>query len=138
MPIGSLSSVNLDDASWSEDLEGQVHKIAESWRVLLVSWSLVQQARISDPLYVSLVFALGQDDKSLWTSNTLREYKKYWQDMFLVDSVALYKGRVVVPRVLPPEVLGALHRAHQGTTGMAFQAQDAVWCLHFGNDLQAI
>ena len=50
----------------------------------------------------------------------------------------MYKGRVVIPRVLRPEVLGAIHRAHQGTTGMALRAQDAVWWPSFGKDLQAV
>jgi hypothetical protein len=58
--------------------------------------------------------------------------------MTVVDGVALYKGRVIVPRVLRPEVLGALHRAHQGTTGMTLRAHDSVWWPQITVDLQAV
>ena len=50
VPVGSLGSVSQEIMSWSLDLEGHVRAIAESRRVLLVSWSLVQQAGISDPM----------------------------------------------------------------------------------------
>ena len=76
--------------------------------------------------YASLLFALSQDDTSPWDSSELSEYKRYRQDMTLVDGIALYKGRIVVPKVLRQEVLGALHCAHQGATGMSLRAQDAV------------
>ena len=47
--------------------------------------------------------------------------------MSQVDGVVLYKGRVVVPVALRRQVLDALHRAHQGVTGMNLRAQDSVW-----------
>ena len=71
----------------------------------------------------SLLYALSQDVDTAWDESIL-EYKHYKNDLSVVNEVVLFRGKVVVTIVLRPEVLGALHLAHQGTTGMLLRAQD--------------
>ena len=63
---------------------------------------------MSDKTHVSLLSALANDDDSSWDAEDLKEYKRFKQDMSVIDGVALYKARLVIPQVLRPEVLGAL------------------------------
>ena len=58
------------------------------------------------------------------------ELRMYWQfrdHLSQVDTVPLYKGRVVVPEQLRAAVLEVLHSAHQGVTGMLLRADSSVW-----------
>ena len=50
----------------------------------------------------------------------------------------LYEGRIVVPEGLRGDVLGALHRAHQGSTGMTLRATKTVWWLGLSVDIRKI
>ena len=93
---------------------------------------------MADKEYAGLLFALGRDDDGALWETELQEYRKFRADLSTVDGVVLYRGRVVVPRVLQPEVLAALHRAHQGTTGMGLRAQESVWWPGYKEDIKRV
>ena len=57
----------------------------------------------------------------------LREFYHHRDHLTQVDGVPLFKNRVVVPIVLRPAALEALHSAHQGVHGMTLRAQNCVW-----------
>ena len=83
-------------------------------------------------------FAVGNDGcEALWDAE-LNEYSRYRADLSTVDEVFFYCSRVVVPRALRPDVLSALHRAHQGTTGMSLRAQESVWWPGCGEDIKRV
>ena len=63
-PVGSLASIDNDNLDWSKDLEGQVRATAEFRKPIIVSWSILQQAGMSDKTHVSLLSALAHDDDS--------------------------------------------------------------------------
>ena len=134
VPPGSLGVITDEVASWSDDVEGQVRATAESRRVLVVSWDVVKTAGVSDKTQSDLLHALTDETDHSWTPES-KDYKRYAKDMSVVDGVPLYKGRVVIPPVLRPEVLRALHRAHQETTGMALRAHESVWWPSFTKEL---
>ena len=48
------------------------------------------------------------------------------EDLYTVDGVTVFKGRVVLPPSLRTECLQALHSAHQGTTMMQSRADMSV------------
>ena len=52
----------------------------------------------------------------------LREYFDHCDHLTQVDGVPLYKVCVIIPSSLRPLVLGTLHSAHQGVTGMTLNA----------------
>ena len=58
--------------------------------------------------------------------------------MTSVDGVVLYKGRVVVPKVLRQQALHLLHLAHQGETGMCLRSHEAMWWPNITSDISQI
>ena len=105
---------------------------------MVTSWLTVCDAGVSDECYSSLLHALQSDtDQHLWNT-TLAPYEKYRKDLTTVDGVVLYKGRVVVPPVLQPQVLHNLHLAHLGTTGMALRTSNSVWWPKISEDIQRV
>ena len=117
----------------SDQLEAQVLATSATRRVLVTSWEDIKTAAISDEVYTELLTALHLDDDT-WPEN-LAEYKRYRKEMSTVDGVVLYKGRVVVPLLLRPQTLQALHSTHQGETGMILRTHEAVWWPNITSDI---
>ena len=90
-----------------------------------MSWKVVPQHGMSDPEYLRLLEAVGTDGDS-W-DRALEPYRWFRDSLTVADGVVLYDGRIVVPVGLCGDVLGALHRAHQGSTGMTLRASTMVW-----------
>ena len=57
----------------------------------------------------------------------VRPYHRYRHGLVIVDGVVCYKDRVVIPADLRTQVLGTLHSAHQGVTGMVNRAEQTVF-----------
>ena len=136
--LGSLGFIADADMEWSGDLVGKVLAIAASRRQLVITWDAVRSAGIADPEYAALLYAVGHDiEDGVWTKE-LADYKRFKDEYTSVDGVVLFRGRVVVPAVLRPDVLAGLHRAHQGVTGMSLRAQDSVWWPRATADIQGV
>ena len=124
--ISVLSYVNSKDQEWSDTLEaGVVAAVVGRVDVKVVSWQVVRQHGMSDPVYLRLLEAVGSDHGS-WDGE-LEQYRRYRDGLSVADGVVLHEGRIVVPEGLRGDVLGALHRAHQGATGMMLRAATTVW-----------
>ena len=132
--LNSLNSVPEPDQILSDKLEAQILATSATRRVLVTSWEDVKLAAISDELYAQLLNALhsNRDD---WP-DTLAEYKRFRNDMTSVDGVVLFKGRIVIPAVLRPQTLQALHSAHQGETSMLLRTNEAVWWPNMSADIK--
>lgn len=135
--LGALGVVVDQDMEWSGTVEGQVLAMASSPGGM-VSWEAVRAAGVAEKEYAGLLFALGHDGQDAMWSSELKDYAKYKVDLTTVDGVVLYRGRVVVPKGLRQEVLAALHRAHQGTTGMGLRAQESVWWPGWSDDVKRV
>ena len=57
----------------------------------------------------------------------LREFYQFRDDMYTVDGVVMYGGRVVIPLSLREECLIALHAAHGGCTAMLSRAECSIF-----------
>ena len=104
--------------------------------VKVVSWQVVRRHGMQDPVYLRLLEAVGTDGGS-W-DGVLDPYRCYRDSLSLADGVVLYEGRIVVPDELHGDVLGALHRAHQGATGMMLRASTTVWWPGISVDISKI
>ena len=123
---------------WSADLEGQVCGTAERRSRMVISWSTLRDAGVSDPEYSDLLYAVTHDaGDEVWDAG-LRSYRASREKFSSVDSVVMYDGRVVVPSVLRGHVLTTLHRTHQGKSGMCLRAQAAVWWPGYTVDIQRV
>merc|ERR1711963_636556 len=57
----------------------------------------------------------------------VKQYKRYLDQMTIIDGVVMIGQRIVIPTTLQPEILKALHAAHQGITMMCQRAADTVF-----------
>ena len=64
------------------------------------------------------------------------EFWQYRHDLSMSNGVILYEGRAVIPKILRPEALSALHAAHQGVTAMSTRAQSSIFWPGISSDIQ--
>lgn len=105
--------VSVKDRLWSEELEAGVAAAVQFGKgVKVVSWELIRSTGMSDREYVSL-FSQLSSGSGQWDPE-LKPYERFKDELSVVDGVALYEGRVVVPGLLREDVLRALQQAHKG------------------------
>ena len=57
----------------------------------------------------------------------LRPYWKLRNELYNIDGITMYDGRIIIPPCLRKEVLECLHSAHQGIVGMKARARSSVF-----------
>ena len=102
----------------------------------IISWTMIQEAGVSDQEYVALLHQVGSGAES-W-DDRLSAYKRFKEQLTTVDGVVIFVRRIVVPTSLRVDVLHALHRAHQGSSSMALRAGDTVWWPGISADLTRV
>ena len=132
--VNNLNSISVHNQQLSDDLEGQVLATSAMRRILVISWKDLREAAMSDKPYADLLHAVHQHNED-WPEQ-LSEYRQFCQLLTTVNGVVLYKGRVVVPSVLRPQALQALHRAHQGETGMRLRTNKSMWWPGINTDIE--
>ena len=97
----------------------------------VTSWNRVYEATQEDALMCKLMEKVyrGFPQTSYDLDPDLRPYFKHQHDLHVVNGVVCYKDRVIVPAKLRPQVLEAIHSAHQGVSGMISRVEDTVWRL---------
>ena len=102
-----------------------------------ISWQEVEEASAADPLMKALKnLLIGglPDEKNVWPPE-LQQYHRHRDHLSTAGPVVLYKGRAVIPSSLHREILEVLHSAHQGVTGMASRATQAVFWPNMQEDI---
>ena len=97
-----------------------------------ITWGRLRDHSAKDPVMEMLCDQISNGfppDKKLLRLE-LREYWQHRESLTQVDSVPLFKDRVIVPKALRDEVLETLHSAHQGVTGMPSQVSGGLESLH--------
>ena len=104
-----------------------------------VTWDRVRHATSSDESMFLLLSIIdeGFPDNRQDLPPSLHEYFQFRKDLFTLDGVILYKERVVIPPSLCPEVLSAIHAAHQGVTSMNLRADASVFWPGITPDITA-
>ena len=104
----------------------------------VVKWETVKltQHFVEEVVKVKEVLASGRTDAAAW-SECHPEFYRVRGELTVVDGVLLKGERVYIPPNLRPNVMGALHRAHQGSTGMSSRASASVWWPGITNDIQS-
>ena len=136
--VGALGVVNESIEGQSRDLEGQVLATTAARTNLVISWEVVRAAGVVDREYAALLHAVTRGPGEVSWTGELAQYCKQKEEFVSVDGVVMYKGRVVIPVALRKQVLAALHRAHQGTTGMNLRAVDSVWWPGYSVDIAGV
>ena len=80
----------------------------------------------------------GMSDSMYDIVTELREFHKFRHGLLVVDGVVCYKNRVVIPESLQQRVLGILHAAHQGVSGMMHRAEQSVFWPGISTDISRV
>ncbi len=104
-----------------------------------VTWEQVQIATSSDDSMLLLISNIedGIPDSKHLLPSPIREYHPFRKHLSCIDGVILYKDRIIVPPLLRPSCLSALHAAHQGTSTMISKAEASIFWPGITNDIQA-
>ena len=106
----------------------------------VVTWHMVRESTAADEHLKSLQLLIQEgfptDCRQL--SPELRPYHRIAGSLCLVDGVVLTGGRIVIPRALQPNILEALHAAHQGVSAMSARAADSVYWPNITVDIQRV
>ena len=98
---------------------------------------MVCEATSSDPVFMSLIQHLQDgfpENRRQLPADALhvRHFYRYASSLCVVDGVILMGQRILIPVAPRPDILKALHAAHQGVSLMCARAMDSV----FGKTLQ--
>ena len=89
----------------------------------------IKEAAQTDPECIELTRLIHDgfpNDQSSMDAK-LQPYWKLRHELYNIDGVTIFNGRVVVPASLRKEVLECLHSAHQGVVGMKARALTSVY-----------
>ena len=87
---GALGRTIPEVEEWSADIEGQVCGTVEKRSRLVISWSTLREAGVSDREYADLLHAVTTDvDDEVW-SDRLQEYRASREKLTSADGVVLY------------------------------------------------
>jgi hypothetical protein len=94
-----------------------------------ITWDRMVSATTADNEFERLRACIesGFSGVDIRASDTMGQFWKYKDELFVEDGAILYCDRLVVPPSLRAEVLKALHAAHQGVTGMQARARQLVF-----------
>ena len=97
--------------------------------ICTITWDRVCLATNSNDTILRLVEIIedGIPESREDFPQALREFYQFRDDLYTVDSVVMYNGRVVIPPSLREECLIALHAAHGGCTSMLSRAECSIF-----------
>ena len=127
-----LSVLRTDDVYTQNDDEETTMATAVSsfyaLSVQSVTWDRVRTMSGSDPDMLELADLIenGMPDSGLKMPAALKDFFQFRDELSTIDSVILYKDRIVIPHSLREEVLDALHAAHQGVTSMIARTESSL------------
>ena len=106
--------------------------------VRAVTWDRVKEEAKKDPDSRALAewIETGCTGQLAELPAELQQYWKVRAQLGLQDDIPMHGDGVIVPGPLRPEVLAALHSAHQGVYGMMLRAARAVYWPGFSADIE--
>ena len=132
MPHLSVSFLaDIRDIEPSDSIEACIiaHIEASLSIITAVTWNKVRIATTSDDTMNALrdVIESGMPESRNDLPVPLQDYHQFINDLHTTDGIIVYKDRLMIPPILPGEVLTALHAAHQGVSSMITKAEASVF-----------
>ena len=119
----------------SEELLASLSREVQS-----IGWNMVKQAAEKDESSKTLVQWI-RDECPGPLDQLPENLKEFWRvraRLRIVDGVAMYGDRTIIPEMLRPDVLVVLHSAHQGVTGMNLRAEQSVFWPGITKDISTV
>merc|ERR1711891_103956 len=119
------------------DMTAATNYIMNNDEISVVTWDKLKLTAEEDPAMVKLmeVVIRGFPQNSYEVDDVVKPFHKFRHDLHVADEVVCYKDRIVVPAQLREQLLGTIHAAHQGVTGMMGRVEDTVFWPNITNDI---
>ena len=113
--------------------------LEEAEKFFRVTWDDVKSETNCDNVMIMLKthIADGFPETKGEMASPIRCFWEVRDGLRIHDGVILYKDRIVIPASLRTFILGNLHSAHQGTSGMYSRAQSIVFWPNMSADLES-
>ena len=130
-------TVDSDDHGCKGTFIAALESINHMNKIQVVSWHKLQEETSSDPDMLKLVRAIEEDTLSTITNTSpfVTDLLAFKDCLSTVEGVITYNNRLVIPPCLRPQILAALHSAHQGITTMTARAKSSVFWPGITNDI---
>ena len=138
--IASVDNDTSPNMSEAEELHTGMINAVRASDDEVVSWDRVREASSKDDVCMSLCDAIekGFVDRKAEAAECLRPYYKMKDELYSLDGVPFFNGRMHIPKELRREVLSTLHSAHQAPAGMKSSARKRFWWLGMDADIDQI
>ena len=124
-------TMDMDDTATLEKGEpmATIKSVNNAQELTVITLPMVQKATEEDGVLVKLVEQIGRGfpESQHDIDDSIREYHKFRHSLHVMDGVACYKGRLIIPAILRKEILGAIHAAHQGVSSMNNRVEQSVF-----------
>ena len=140
-PSPSQLASNCNDDEDEADNDAIVASMTSSLQVItnVTTWDMVKEGTARDKTMQQLTTLIQEGfPESRHLSPELRPYQRIAGSLSVVDGVILAGSRLVIPPALRPNILSALHAAHQGVSVMSARATESVYWPNLTVDLHRI
>ena len=141
IPIQLLAGIYFEDRQLSDDMENNLmHSAAAQLKdIQTVTWNQVRTATSSDTDMLTLLSIIeeGMPNYRCQFPPQLRDYHQFREHLYSINSVIVYKGRIIIPPSLRKGCLSALHAAHQGISSMISRAEASIFWPGITTDIHA-
>ena len=121
-PSSTLSPFeNEEDSSITVQAISTLHTVSN-----MITWDAVKDHTAEDPTMQELTNAIHKGFDSV-KNPSIKAYHRYAASMYTLDGVIMLGQKIVIPASLRPQILAALHSAHQGVGVMCQRASDTVF-----------
>ena len=120
-----LCHMDQDTQSTEEVLE-HIDSLQALWPVSSSHLDQLRSATQSDPLLVQVSkFLISGWPRSL--PKNLKPFELHKNDLYTVEGLLVYHGRIVVPARLWEEMLAIIHESHQGLSKCLERVHTSLW-----------
>ena len=128
--LGLAAANNVDPTVHVNDtdiLDSVVASLYEDTGLRAVTFEDIQREVVRDREMSDLVQAITNSGEQDSFPDTVSQYNKYRDSLYVLEGVPMLGRRVIVPSALRQEVLRSLHSAHQCPAKMSDRARDSVF-----------
>merc|ERR1712218_276333 len=138
--LGLAAAVDTSDAAVlvndTDIVDSVVASLYEDTGLRAVTFEDIQREVVRDREMSDLVQAITNSGEQDSFPDSVSQYNKYRDSLYVLEGVPMYGRRVIVPSALRQEVMRSLHSAHQCAVKMMDRARDSVFWAGITADLE--
>merc|ERR1712218_396451 len=140
--LGLAAAVDTSDAAVlvndTDIVDSVVASLYEDMGLRAVTFEDIQREVVRDREMSDLVQAITNSGEQDSFPDTVSQYDRFRDSLYVLEGVPMFGRRVIVPSALRQEVMKSLHSAHQCPVKMMDRAKDSVFWSGITADLETV